>query len=133
MVLVPIVLLNLLIALMSDSYQRIQDRSIIELRFLRARILLEIELYLSPKELANPDWFPRYLHVLVPRGMNKPVGSGTKSHGISSESKAKADQRTDAVDGKVDAVTAKLEAVDAKLDSLMRSMETFLGAHPPPQ
>ena len=50
MVFVPIVLLNLLIALISDSFERIQDRAQMELTFLRAKIVVELELFLSPEE-----------------------------------------------------------------------------------
>eukprot|EP00055_Hartaetosiga_balthica_P010180 m.42663 g.42663 ORF g.42663 m.42663 type:complete len:1323 (-) comp7069_c0_seq2:2542-6510(-) len=71
MVLVPIVLLNLLIALMSDSYERIQDRATIEFYRLRAQIVHEQELFFSKNERLRRDWYPRYLHVLVPSSFHE--------------------------------------------------------------
>ncbi|EGD75564.1 WD-40 repeat protein [Salpingoeca rosetta] len=68
MILVPVVLLNLLIALMSDSYERIQDRADIEFQLLRARILREQEAFMSEAKKKDPRIFPKWLHVLVPKG-----------------------------------------------------------------
>jgi WD40 repeat protein len=68
MVLVSIVLLNLLIAIMGDSYTRISEKADLEFQALRASILLEQELFMTRKERANPRNFPRWLQVLVPSG-----------------------------------------------------------------
>ncbi|EGD76392.1 hypothetical protein PTSG_07515 [Salpingoeca rosetta] len=68
MVLVPVVLLNLLIALMSDLYERIQDRADIEFQLLRARVLREQDAWLTQEEQMDARRFPMWLHVLVPKG-----------------------------------------------------------------
>ena len=61
----PVVLLNLLIARMSDAYERIQDEAEMERRRLQAQISLKCEL------LAGDAGGPQWLHVVVPRGQNK--------------------------------------------------------------
>ena len=76
MLFVPIILLNLLIAVMSSSYKRINARSEMEVIQLRAYIILELECFLRPYQRENMGekdmeeekaWntnFPRYMHVL---------------------------------------------------------------------
>lgn len=66
MVVVPIVLLNLLIALMSDSYERIQEASANEFKLMRSKILVEHEILMTDIEKANSEWFPSWLLVVVP-------------------------------------------------------------------
>ena len=68
MIMTPIVLLNLLIALMSDSYERIQDRADTEFQLLRARLIREQEAFMSASDKADPRLFPTWLHLLVPKG-----------------------------------------------------------------
>ena len=58
MIMTPIVLLNLLIALMSDSYERIQDRADTEFQLLRARLIREQEAFMSASDKADPRLFP---------------------------------------------------------------------------
>eukprot|EP00049_Salpingoeca_infusionum_P015675 m.306947 g.306947 ORF g.306947 m.306947 type:complete len:1444 (-) comp15929_c0_seq1:219-4550(-) len=68
MVVVPVVLLNLLIALMSDSYERIQDRADIEFQHLRARMVYKEERFMTNQQKQDPKLFPQWLHALVPKG-----------------------------------------------------------------
>ena len=63
---INIVMLNLLIAIMGDTFDRIQENSQAEFMFARAQIVLEYEGNLSEEEKNNPDWFPTWLQVLVP-------------------------------------------------------------------
>jgi hypothetical protein len=78
MVLVSIVLLNLLIALLSDSYEKIQDRAYIEFQLARARIVVSHEKLFSVASLDNPILFPEYLHVKVERGKTDPKVAPTE-------------------------------------------------------
>jgi len=66
-----VVVLNLLIARMSDSYERIQEEAEFTVLRLKAQILIQIEMKLSKADKANPRWFPRWIHVLVPSGGNQ--------------------------------------------------------------
>jgi hypothetical protein len=110
MMLTLIILLNLLIALMSDSYSRIQvtllhcpfsscssltprhdvavqEQAEIEFLMLRARIVVSMEKLKSEKELRSANaagWFPRHYFVLVPLGDGQMNGlsSGDQWNGI---------------------------------------------------
>jgi len=62
---IPIVMLNLLIAIMSDSYAAIQENSTSEFLLEKAKALAEIECFMSPAERSRKDWFPNYLHLLI--------------------------------------------------------------------
>jgi hypothetical protein len=107
MILVPIVLLNLLIALMSDSYEHIQDRSVQELLYLKATIILEQEQFMKEKELTRKDWFPRFLHLLVPRGQNMAKGGKIAMgayQGVLNELKGRLDERIGGVEEKMSVV-----------------------------
>ena len=62
---INIVMLNLLIAIMGDIFDRIQENAKAEFMFARANIILEIEGVLSEKQKADKEWFPTWLQVLV--------------------------------------------------------------------
>ena len=67
----PVVLLNLMIARMSDSYERIQDESEREGRRLKAKIILGFENAMtSAAKEKNKAWFPAWIHILVRKGKN---------------------------------------------------------------
>eukprot|EP00054_Salpingoeca_dolichothecata_P029818 m.236650 g.236650 ORF g.236650 m.236650 type:complete len:1190 (-) comp26550_c0_seq4:31-3600(-) len=79
MVLISIVLLNIIIALMSDSFEKIASQSINELFFLRARLILELEQLLkSDKSKREPKW----IHVLVPQGAGTNIATGAQWQGV---------------------------------------------------
>ena len=66
MLFVNIVMLNLLIAIMGDSYDKVQENAFLEYRREKARVLMEIEIMMTKKERKREDYFPRWLHVLQP-------------------------------------------------------------------
>lgn len=83
MVFVSIVLLNLLIAIMGNSFERILESSEVEAALLRAKIILEMEIFIDETDGDNQkrppgspeaskdrctEFFPRYLHLIVPDG-----------------------------------------------------------------
>ncbi|EGD80207.1 hypothetical protein PTSG_10886 [Salpingoeca rosetta] len=127
MVLVPVVLLNLLIALMSDSYERIQDRADIEFQLLRARILHEQEKFMTKKEKRNPKLFPKWLHVLVPKG-------GAGSGGVQWQGVLHALKKEVAgVDNRVSGVERKVEEQMADVQAKMEEALTLLKKLSEPQ
>jgi len=66
-VIASIVLLNLLIALMGDSFARVQENAVAAWRLEQARIVLEIEvLHLSKEQIEDPTLFPPWLQILLP-------------------------------------------------------------------
>eukprot|EP00054_Salpingoeca_dolichothecata_P035120 m.4589 g.4589 ORF g.4589 m.4589 type:complete len:314 (+) comp5087_c0_seq1:2942-3883(+) len=82
MMLIMIVLLNLLIALMSDSYERIQDGVDNEIFRLRARLVLELEPQLGRKARTNKALYPTFLHVLTPQGKATNPSQSTRWQGV---------------------------------------------------
>ena len=76
-VLVNIVLLNLLIALMGDIFDRIQENAQGEFLYARACIVLEFESLLSEKyRKSHVEKFPEWLQVLVPAASFAEEGNG---------------------------------------------------------
>jgi hypothetical protein len=59
-----IIMLNLLIAIMSDSYEKVKESEVVEARKLRAETIIAEEKLMSDRDRANADYFPRYLQVL---------------------------------------------------------------------
>jgi hypothetical protein len=101
MLLVAIVLLNLLIAIMGNSYSRIKERQATELTALRTAILMELELDMSDADLQRKDWFPSYLHVLVRQGQNKPT-----------------EQVVDQTSNKLDQITSDIKGFESSLNKM---------------
>ena len=116
MIVVPVVLLNLLIALMSDSYERIQDQSDLELQLLQAKTILKIEEFLPLGEKTNEDNFPRWLHVLVPAGQGSGKGaSGMRWQGVLSDIKQKISSHERNLELQIDSALAEVRAVSAEV------------------
>ena len=65
-----VVLLNLIIARMGDSYERIQEKADEERLRLLARIIHGFELRFTAAHRADEALFPKWLQVLLPRGAN---------------------------------------------------------------
>ncbi|GMH71660.1 hypothetical protein TL16_g05712 [Triparma laevis f. inornata] len=63
---INIIMLNLLIAIMGDIFDKIQENAKAEFIFARANIILEFEGTLNEEQRKNKEWFPTWLQVLVP-------------------------------------------------------------------
>ncbi|EGD81093.1 hypothetical protein PTSG_11041 [Salpingoeca rosetta] len=113
MVLVPVVLLNLLIALMSDSYERIQDRADIEFQLLRARILREQDAWLTLEGKMDARRFPMWLHVLVPKGSGVGRDGGSVQwQGVLHALKKEVADKVEGVERKMGGVEGKVEGME---------------------
>jgi F0F1-type ATP synthase membrane subunit b/b' len=64
MALMVIIMLNLLIAIMSDSYEKVKESEVVEARKLRAETIIAEEKLMNDKDRADSNYFPRYLQVL---------------------------------------------------------------------
>jgi len=121
--LVVIVLLNLLIAIMGDSYDRVRENQMVEGLKLRAETLVGMDrLYGRFLELvARERCYPLVLHVLAPHGWEESGG------GDEWEGRVKAIQRAvKGMDSKFEgmAVSSEVKALETKLNemlSLLRS------------
>ena len=58
--------LNLLIALMSDSFERIKEREEQEYTYQKAKMIVDIEVKYKPYKELRAHRFPKYVHVLKP-------------------------------------------------------------------
>jgi len=56
-----IILLNMLIAIMGDTFQRVMEVRTVEFYFSFAELIYDLEMLMSNKELADVRYFPRYL------------------------------------------------------------------------
>ena len=61
---ITVIMLNMLIALMSSTYERATEHSAAASKYQRAEILLDIEATMTMEQRRDPVYFPRYLHVL---------------------------------------------------------------------
>ena len=74
MLITPIILLNALIAIMGDSYERVILNVSAEWRCEQAKILLEFEQLLYPEQRKDPRMFPTWVHVLQPKAIGEGNG-----------------------------------------------------------
>jgi len=97
---VNIVLLNVLIAIISDSYERVQEKFKARSLLQRAQLLLEMEEVMSEQELEDPKLFPAWCHVLT---------------------RAEDDNGVDAWSGRLHAIKEQVTRIESKLkDSLFQ-------------
>ena len=149
MVFVPIVLLNLLIALMSDSYEYIQDKAYVELHRLRAQIIFGNRHSRFGKLIAcfgghNDGDKEKYLHVMVPKGQNVPRPPQGEYQGVlnalKKESKESEERIMQELEQSEERMTKELkEEVKESEERMMKELDeikTLLLSHfgsPPPR
>ena len=76
-----VLLLNLLIAIMSDSYERVKDGEELEARKLTAQTIIDEEALMSQSDLDNPLLFPQSIQVLQSHKKPERPWAGVGSHG----------------------------------------------------
>ena len=124
--LLPIVtlMLNLLVALMSDTFERVMESWVFESRKMRIETIIEQEVLMDDTQ--NAEYFPEYLPVLRPveEASDKWAGvSGQISVVKRDVNKARVEQKVDAVDQKVDAMKAEMQANQELIMEQLRNME----------
>ena len=60
-----IVLLNVLIAIISDTYERVQESAKARGLMARGRLLLEFQDMMNDSQLRTVSWFPKWLHAIM--------------------------------------------------------------------
>ena len=123
MLFVVIVMLNLLIAIMGSAHDRIAERTQMELNFLRAEIVLEVELFMSAAEKEDKTLFPPFIHVLVQRKAD--TAKMSMEEKLDAQDK-KMDVNKQELDKKIDALITKQELDGKKIDALTKMMELLL-------
>ena len=128
-VMVNIVMLNLLIALMGGSYERVAETGRLVRQQQRAKLILQYERLMSEADRNNKQWHPKYLHVLVPadeleeevgpdeagviNGVKRLLLTNAKSGG-SLESK---------IDKKVANIQARVGQLESKMEKKVSTVE----------
>ena len=74
MLLIVIVMLNLLVAILGNTYAKIAEHEHVQMEYERARCIYEIERHFLPNFLkTNKKFFPRFLHVIEPTVAKKGI------------------------------------------------------------
>eukprot|EP01043_Picozoa_sp_COSAG02_P041604 COSAG02_NODE_3463_length_6697_cov_37.140497_3_plen_1025_part_00 len=126
MFVIVVVMMNLLIAIMSDSFEKVMEEDpsrIIDLK--RAEAIVDQESMMSSNSKQNKENFPRYLQVL------QAVNAKGKSWAGLSGKMAEMDQNNrilvEEMDAKMDAkMEAMQNAMNARLESIEHKMEAIL-------
>ena len=139
--LVVIIMLNLLIAIMSDTYERVTENNDAEARKLRAQIIIDEEKLLAPAELLHPPHFPAFLQLLQAKELTDAPWAGlggkmacevaaVRQH--VGEVEAKVSDGLAAVGDSIARVESTLEArvegLDGKIDELKLLLTQLVGA-----
>jgi predicted permease len=109
--LIVIIMLNLLIAIMTDTYERVKESCQFEGRKMRIETIIEQELLINDSQ--NAKFFPEYLQVL------QPVQKATDEWaGVSGQISTVRDEVT--------VVTQELVRVEQKVDAMTVSLKTIV-------
>ena len=116
--LVLIVMLNLLIAIMSDTYERIMESWEFEGIRMQAETIIEQEQLMSTSDKSNPEYFPKYLQVL--RRVQSPPAAWAGVSGQIEKSRVSVEEEVASVKCQVKRVEEKVEAMaEAQQKELM--------------
>lgn len=103
-----IVMLNLLIAIVSDEFEQFMERAELEAQLALAAICEEARCVLRIAPNTRPELFQRHLFVLRPKARE----------GLAA---------TDAWAGKVNAIVKRVDGLEGNIDSKLKEMKTTLG------
>jgi hypothetical protein len=124
----PVVLLNLMIARMSDSYEQIQDDAEKEMRRIKAKFILELEKGITAE--GHSEWFPTWVHVLIKKGTNVAKVANEMWAGVLADVKQSGEVSRDELDSKIETVNSKIETemqtVNSKIETEMQSVNSKL-------
>ena len=104
-----IVMFNVLIAIVSDRYNEVMETAEVEVRKLRALMIVEEQALMSSAEKRDEQYFPPYLEVLQSNPQVQPSSS-------SELSELRGEVRK--VESKVDAMAADMAAMKALIEGL---------------
>jgi WD40 repeat protein len=123
-VVVVLILLNLLIALMGDIYQKIQDDVDNEWLVERARIVLEVETMMyrrRPDVDTQYSLFPEWLHILRETREDRSAGVQLQ------QSLSSLDSKINGTNGALDRVQQELISMQAENRARLKSLERAIG------
>eukprot|EP01046_Picozoa_sp_COSAG06_P004988 COSAG06_NODE_216_length_20108_cov_9.428857_17_plen_1409_part_00 len=128
--LILVIMLNLLIALMSDTFERVMESWVFESRKMRIETIIEEELLLGDSQ--NAEYFPEYLQVLRPveearsdewAGVSGQISTSREEvkHEV-----ARVEQKVDAVERKVEAVAVEMQANQSAVAAEMKANQALI-------
>ncbi len=116
-----------MLALMSDSYERIQDQAALEQQRLRAGLLLELEIGMSEEDKNDTSNYPSYLHVLIPKGHDETkFDGGNQWVGMLGAIKGEINAQGGKTNKEIIAVETKIISVEESVQSKIRAVEESL-------
>eukprot|EP00747_Dinoflagellata_sp_TGD_P157754 gnl/TRDRNA2_/TRDRNA2_177765_c3_seq21.p1 gnl/TRDRNA2_/TRDRNA2_177765_c3~~gnl/TRDRNA2_/TRDRNA2_177765_c3_seq21.p1 ORF type:complete len:357 (+),score=54.87 gnl/TRDRNA2_/TRDRNA2_177765_c3_seq21:127-1071(+) len=132
-----VVLLNLLIAIMGDTFGRVQESAVVEFYFNFAELIYELETLMTPAEQADETRFPAYMIYSQPQkasitayqgGEDAEISSKEGAQGTGPRIEAKLErlrrgQQT--VEGKVDSLQAQVDRIVEQLDATRSKQSTL--------
>ena len=127
---VLIVMLNLLIAIMSDSYEKVKESEVVEARKLRAQTIIDEEAGMSQAARANPDYFPQFLRVLQATESREEVWAGLSGKMVSEILKVddKMKENHEVMETKLGQVEANMSNVREVMEARVDEVEARLSA-----
>jgi hypothetical protein len=134
--LMVIIMLNLLIAIMSDSYEKVKESEVVEARKLRAETIIAEENLMSDRDRANADYFPGYLQVLRATDGTEQQWSGLSGKMVSEilkvenklaetkrDLKQQADQQTEQVKEQVTQLKGQMEGMKGQMEGMKEQVK----------
>ena len=112
---------------MGDSYERIQEKADLEFVRLRAKLILEVESFIS-KDTFNNDKkrFPKWLHVLVPKDDTQIETQGTVLKSVKTRVEGlKAQMKTQI--GRLETQNVEMKAQNVEMKAQNVEMKTQIG------
>jgi uncharacterized membrane-anchored protein YhcB (DUF1043 family) len=128
---VPLIMLNLLIALMGGSYERVEQNTQNAMRRQRAELLTSLECLMCDEDKANPVYSPRWLHWYRPAEASDAIDGAEKGviNGVnrllrkqSAEHQGQIEAMQDQIDRLRQEVTQQREHLDDKLDAILQAV-----------
>ena len=121
--LILVIMLNLLIALMSDTFERVMESWVFESRKMRINTIIEQELLMG--ESRNAEYFPEYLQVLRP--VEEVSDEWTGLSGQITATREEVKREVGRVEQKVDAMAAGDTDVLVSHPGLNRYLDLLMG------
>ena len=138
LIFVNLVLLNALIAIMGDTYDRVSETKVQRGLLKRAEYIIECENRLSSRQQRSEHLFPRWLHVVQQVDRNGPAGRTVAAwSGRVAAIRDEVEARSVRIERKVEATNARIDGleeansrIERKLDEVVQLIQ--LKATPPP-
>jgi hypothetical protein len=123
MLLMGVILLNLLIAIMSDKHGEVKAQELASANYNRASIVVEYEKLMSAADRKRPEYSPKYLHVLRTERI---VEKDEKSQEIQSLEQLVHDKADELKEENAD-MKAELKAENAELRKMLQTQMQSTG------